>query len=64
MVKKDGYYTVIGVVSAGIGCARPLLPGVYTHVSSHMDWITETIESSWIKWNLNVIRYGIFFSML
>ncbi|KAF8767412.1 Serine protease filzig like protein [Argiope bruennichi] len=45
VVRQNGRFTVIGVVSAGIGCARPLLPGIYTHVPSHMSWITETIES-------------------
>ncbi|KAI2803986.1 hypothetical protein BLOT_008126 [Blomia tropicalis] len=33
------YYIVAGIVSTGIGCARPMMPGIYSNVSSYLMWI-------------------------
>lgn len=42
--KINGHYTVVGVVSTGIGCARPLLPGLYSRVSSYIRWIEKYVN--------------------
>lgn len=37
--------TVIGVVSTGIGCGRPGLPGIYTEVAVYIEWIEAVLRS-------------------
>lgn len=39
--KTDG--SLIGVISTGIGCGRPSLPGIYQRVTKYNDWIKSQI---------------------
>lgn len=39
----DGLWYQIGIVSWGVGCGRPNLPGVYTNVSQHYNWIESMV---------------------
>ncbi|XP_037092981.1 serine protease 30-like [Pollicipes pollicipes] len=46
VVSTNGTYTLVGIVSAGIGCARPSLPGIYTDVHHYAKWIARKLEDS------------------
>ncbi|CAF3672859.1 unnamed protein product [Rotaria sordida] len=40
----QGVFELIGLVSFGIGCAKYMKPGIYTRVSSYIDWINTIIK--------------------
>ena len=42
----NGSWTLNGIVSFGIGCARLGYPGVYSNVYSFVPWINQTIATN------------------
>ncbi|XP_050421339.1 proclotting enzyme-like isoform X2 [Adelges cooleyi] len=44
MLKKDGRWIQIGIVSFGNKCGEPGYPGVYTRVTRYLDWINDNIH--------------------
>ncbi|KAG0415022.1 hypothetical protein HPB47_007827 [Ixodes persulcatus] len=46
LVLKDpntGQWSLIGIISWGIGCALPNQPGVYTRITHFAEWIRQII---------------------
>jgi len=42
--RDDGSFNLVGVVSAGIGCARRDIPGLYADVEAHLSWIDGVLK--------------------
>ena len=43
--KKNGAWTLAGIISYGAGCAEVNKPGIYTRVSAFEQWIQNHIQN-------------------
>lgn len=44
-VKSDGRWQLVGIVSNGIKCAFPRLPGIYMRITYYLPWIQSIINA-------------------
>lgn len=47
MIRNGDIHTLVGVVSWGIGCARPEYPGIYAKASAVTSWISTVACNEW-----------------
>ncbi|XP_054718614.1 uncharacterized protein LOC129228011 [Uloborus diversus] len=52
--RKDKSYALAGIVSWGIDCGQPGVPGVYVKIQKYLDWISKTtgvpLDDYWPKY--------------
>ena len=53
IIATEKWYST-GIVSHGVGCARPHKYGVYANVTHFKDWIIETILNEFTKPEIDV----------
>ncbi|KAK9505041.1 hypothetical protein O3M35_009191 [Rhynocoris fuscipes] len=46
LVNDGDKYQIVGIVSWGVGCGRPGYPGVYTRVTSYLNWVRKNSRGS------------------
>ncbi|XP_023709666.1 venom protease-like [Cryptotermes secundus] len=44
VVREGDVHILVGIVSSGIGCGNKAFPGVYSRVSSYVDWINSHLR--------------------
>ena len=48
---NNGQYVLLGITSAGVGCGRSQLPGIYSRVTHFVPWILK-ITGGHTQWPL------------
>ncbi|KAH7985634.1 hypothetical protein HPB52_025501 [Rhipicephalus sanguineus] len=44
MLNLNGRWTLVGITSAGFGCAQSFQPGIYHQVSMSVDWVIANMQ--------------------